>query len=72
MRATLNFNLPDDEKDFAYALSGRDALLTLWDIDAHCRSVLRHQDPTPEVRAAIERVRGMIPEKFMEMTSAVS
>ena len=42
-KATLEFNLPEQEWDFKYACAGLDALLTLNDIDQELRSALKHE-----------------------------
>ena len=41
-KATLEFNLPEQEYDFKYACAGLDALLTLNDIDQELRSAVRY------------------------------
>jgi len=41
-KATLEFNLPEQEHDFKYACAGLDALLTLNDIDQELRSAVRY------------------------------
>jgi hypothetical protein len=63
MRATLRFDLsdPDDERLHRYALAGRDALIALEQIDNHCRSVLKHGDPSKETQTALEEIRSTIP-----------
>jgi hypothetical protein len=42
-KATLEFNLPEQEWDFKYALSGLDALLTINDLDQELRSAMKHE-----------------------------
>ena len=41
-KATLEFNLPEQEHDFKYALSGLDALLAINDLDQELRSAVKH------------------------------
>lgn len=41
-KATLEFNLPEQEHDFKYACAGLDALLTLNDINLELRSAVRY------------------------------
>lgn len=67
MRAQLTFNLPDDAGEFDAALHGREALSALWEIDQHCRSLLKHTDPTPEQAELAERIRAMIPSELLEV-----
>jgi hypothetical protein len=42
MKATLSFNLPEDQDEHRYALSGVDALLLINDLENEIRSKLRH------------------------------
>lgn len=67
MIATLRYSLPDDQGDFDAALAGRRTLSILWEIDQHCRSLLKHGDPSEEERKLAEQIRGMIPQEFLEM-----
>jgi len=67
MKATLSFNLPDDQGDFDAARLGRAALAALWQIDQHCRSLLKHGEPTDEERGLAEEVRAMIPAELLEV-----
>jgi hypothetical protein len=66
-KATLEFNLPDEQSDFNAAIHGRDALSILWDIDQRCRSLLKHGEPTEEQAKLAEEIREMIPFHLMEM-----
>jgi hypothetical protein len=65
--ATLRFTLPDEQGDYDAARLGSKALLTLWEIDQKCRSLLKHGDPTPEERKLAEEIRGMIPGEMLEV-----
>ena len=42
MKATLEFNLPEDQHDHAYALAGLDAILVISDLENEIRSKLRY------------------------------
>ena len=64
--ATLRFTLPDEQGDYDAARLGSQALLTLWEIDQRCRSLLKHGDPTPEERKLAEEIRGMIDGELLE------
>jgi hypothetical protein len=66
MKATLSFNLPDEQGDFDAARLGHKALTALWDIDQRCRSLLKHGDPTPEQARLAEEIRGMIDGELLE------
>jgi hypothetical protein len=66
MKATLSFNLPDEQGEFDAARLGHKALTTLWDIDQRCRSLLKHGDPSDETARLAEEIRGMIPGEMLE------
>jgi hypothetical protein len=66
-RATLTFDLPDDQGDFDAARLGREALTVLWDIDQHCRAILQHGDPSDDVRRLCESLRAKIPPELLEV-----
>jgi len=66
MKATLEFDLPDEQGEFDAARLGSQALLTLWEIDQKCRSLLKHGDPTPEQARLAEEIRGMIDGELLE------
>ena len=42
MKATLEFNLPDDEHEFQAAVNGAKMRLALWDIDQWLRGQTKH------------------------------
>ena len=42
MKATLEFNLPEDQHDHSYALAGVDALLVIHDLENEIRNKLKY------------------------------
>jgi len=66
-KATLKFDLEDEQSEFNAAIHGREALTTLWAIDQHCRSLLKHGEPTNEERQLAEEIRRMIPGELLEI-----
>ena len=66
-RLTITYQLPDEQAEFDAARLGRAALTTLWQIDQHCRSVVKHGEPTPEERRLAEDIRAMIPGECLEV-----
>lgn len=60
--AILRFRLPSEQSEFASALQGAQAKSVLWDIDQYCRGVLKHGEPTQEVRLHLEHIRRLIRE----------
>ena len=67
MIAILKFTLPDEQAEFDAARLGSEALAALWDIDQHCRSLLKHGTPTAEERRLAEQIREMIPGEMLEI-----
>lgn len=43
MKATLTFNLPEEEPEHSYALAGLDALLAIDELRDEIRSFLKHE-----------------------------
>jgi hypothetical protein len=66
MKATLEFDLPDEQGDYDAARLGSQALAALWDIDQRCRSLLKHGDPSDETARLAEEIRGMIDGELLE------
>lgn len=64
---TIRFSLPDEQGDFDAARLGRRALLTLWEIDQHCRSLLKHGSPGEEAGELAAAIRGMIDGDLLEV-----
>jgi hypothetical protein len=66
MKATLTYTLPDEQAEYDAARLGREALSTLWEIDQHCRTLLKHGTPSDETRRLAEEIRAMIPAELLE------
>jgi len=66
VKILLRFDLPDEQAEFDAARLGRTALLALWEIDQHCRSLLKHGDPSDETRSLAEAIRGMISDEMRD------
>ena len=45
-KLTITYTLPDEQAEFDAARLGRAALTVLWEIDQHCRSIVKHGEPT--------------------------
>lgn len=59
-KATLTFTLPDENHEFQAAIRGREALAALWEIDQHCRSLLKHGEPGDEAASLAEHIRQIV------------
>jgi hypothetical protein len=67
VKATLTFELPDDDAEFQYALAGRDALIALERINNWARELVKYGEITDDVRTVLEVLRAqMIPPELTE------
>lgn len=63
---TIRYKLPDEQAEYDAARLGRQACATLWEIDQHCRSLLKHGEPTEAEERLAEEIRAMIPGECLE------
>ena len=61
--AFIRYRLPEEQAEFNAAMQGRDAKATLWQVDQHCRSILKHGEPSEETRRHLEEIRDMLRER---------
>jgi hypothetical protein len=67
MKATLEFNLPDDQEDFNDAVNGQRWRLMVWDFDQYLRSELKYNDKlSSEQYKVYEQVRDTLWQKINE------
>lgn len=60
-KASLHFTLPEEELEFTDAVEGRAAKSLIWDIDQHCRSLIKYSESaSEETRVFAESIREMI------------
>lgn len=70
MKATLEFNLPEDELDLSNAINGNKFKLILWDMDQHLRSIVKYSENEEEVRVA-EELRDKLQEYFSQYNISI-
>ena len=58
--ATLRYRLPEEQSEFDAARQGQAAKAALWSIDQHCRSLLKHGEPSGEASELATEIREMI------------
>jgi hypothetical protein len=63
MKATLEFNLPDDQHEFDLAIQGSKMYLALWDISQEIRTLWKYEELSEEEWNMVERIR----DKFYEI-----
>ena len=68
-RASLEYELPEEETDFSHACNGEDYFGALRAMDEHLRSRLKYTKPElpSEVREALEGVRRFLREFIPEV-----
>ena len=59
----LRYRLPDEQVELNAAMQGGDAKVTIWNVDQYCRNILKHCEPSAEVRQHLERIRDMLRER---------
>ena len=67
MKATLTFNLPEEQYEYDAANKGAKALYVITEMDQHLRSILKyeegHSDATYEM---VQSIRDFLREKCLE------
>jgi hypothetical protein len=63
MKATLEFNLPDDQHEFDLAIQGSKMYSALWDISQELRTLWKYEELSEEEWKMVERIR----DKFYEI-----
>jgi hypothetical protein len=59
-KATLSFTLPEEQCEFTAATEGQAARTLLWEIDQHCRGLIKHGDLPEEIDRHLQEIRDMI------------
>ena len=62
-KGILEFNLPEEEKEFEHAVHYFKAYKALWDMEAWLRNQLKYKDLKPTARKTLEEVR----EEFSDL-----
>ncbi len=64
MKAILEFNLPEEQKEFEIASNGSKWLIAMWDLDQHLRANTKYapDDMHEEAYKAYEEVREKLRE----------
>jgi len=63
MKATLKFNLPEDQAEFDFAVQGSNMYSALWDISQELRTLWKYEELKQEEWDMVERIRN----KFYEI-----
>jgi hypothetical protein len=63
MKATLEFNLPEDQIEFDFATQGSNMYSALWDISQELRKLSKYEELSDQEWKMVERIR----DKFYEI-----
>jgi len=67
MKATLTYNLPDEQFEFDAAVKGAKAQSILLEMDQEMRAIIKYHDGLlPEVYDMVEKLRDMLRAKCLE------
>jgi len=68
MKATLEFNLPEDKDEFEIASHASSYRMVIFDMDAYLRSRLKYEQNTEEVHTTLQAVRDKLYEILSQNT----
>jgi hypothetical protein len=63
MKATLEFQLPEDQTEFDFAIQGSNMYSALWDISQELRTLYKYEELDEKEWKMVERIR----DKFYEI-----
>ena len=63
MKAILEFNMPEDQVEFDFAVQGSKMYSALWDISQELRTIWKREELSEEEFKIVERIR----DKFYEI-----
>jgi hypothetical protein len=63
MKATIEFNLPEDQAEFDLATQGSNMYSALWDISQELRTLWKYEELSDQEWKMVERIR----DKFHEI-----
>ena len=62
MKATIEFNLPEEKPEWEACVNSFDYQCCLSDIDNYCRNMIKHGGVSEATEAALSHIRDIIPE----------
>ena len=60
MKATLEFNLPDDQAEHYCAIKGQDMLNVLWELKAELRAMLKYGELPDTQYEIVEKIQDFL------------
>ena len=64
--ATITFNLPEEHSEYRDCMNASKMYCILWDIDQHCRDILKYGHQYKSVEDLAEYIRSEIPYVLFE------
>lgn len=62
-KVTLEFTLPEERNEFNAAFEGEAARALIFEIDQHCRALIKHAELSEETNRCLQGIRDMIRER---------
>ena len=66
MKATLEFNLPEEQAEHYCAIKGADMLNVLWELKAELRGMLKYGELTDQQYEIVEKIQGFLIDSLNE------
>ena len=66
MKATLEFNLPEEQAEHYCAIKGADMLNVLWELKAELRAMLKYGDLPDKQYEIVEKIQGYLLESLSD------
>lgn len=60
MKATIEFNLPEDQAEFDFAIQGADMYNVLWEMKSELRSMLKYGDLPDAQYEIVEKIQDFL------------
>jgi hypothetical protein len=60
MKATLEFNLPEEQAEHYFAIKGADILNVLWELKAELRSMLKYGELPEQQYEIVEKIQNFL------------
>ena len=60
MKATLEFNLPEDQAEHYCAIKGQDMLNVLWELKSELRAMLKYQELPDQQYEIVEKIQNFL------------
>lgn len=66
MKATLEFNLPDEQHEFYCATKGQDMISVLWELQQELRKLYKYEELNEDEYKIVERLQSFLNNSLNE------